>query len=703
MVDQTLAATLLRLLPLKQAVFRETPDLRRRAWHLIDRVLGPDVYLSMHLKPKDATFRKEEILTGVWDKRLTEVRETLIELDQLASVARVREEFLKRLNGGFARPLLRPFLPASLRQCFSPLFGRATDMLTAEGVALVAAHERAKDACARCRDEARRVGGAAADALGREAADRLSPLIASYFSGSAEAQPADIQVEPVQKRYPLSRAGVDLSLRFRVINAGPGSAIDLTLEFETTAGLGLARSNVSYGVVPPSVTERALQAVLESSSDELQLAGVATWRDTDGQPRQTEFSLSFPAQQTTIDWVEVAARPIPYSLEPVESEAELVGRDDLVEQAYDGLRDAPMLSFVMHGQKRVGKTSIANAIASRLKRVSDDYVILYLLMGDYRSVEAARTITDLGHLLVTEARAHRPELADIPVPEFDGSLAPLRSFFAEARAVRPGLRFVVILDEFDELPVSLLRTGEAGTAFFLNLRALSRDPDTGFVLVGGERMPWVMNSHGDALNKFLDIPVDYLERPQHYEAWSALVSGPASGILDFSDDALEHLYEETAGHPYFTKLLCITLWKQMIARRDAHVTAVEVREAIVASLRETGVQSFAHFWTDGIFEDDPDRVQEESVRRRQILVAYALSADNRFWATEERVTHEASELGLEPPSTADELRSFVRRGVLVRGDGGTLTTKVRFVGRWLREFAVEKVVTQFEDEGRMAA
>src|SRR5208283_3813929 len=93
-------------------------------------------------------------------------------------------------------------------------------------------------------------------------------------------------------------------------------------------------------------------------------------------------------------------------------------------------------------------------------------------------------------------------------PLFDGALSPISGFFDDVKSIAPDCKFVIILDEFDFVPVDLYRRGATGETFFATIRSLSQKGFIGFVLVGGERMRYLFNCQGQSLNKFQMIRVD---------------------------------------------------------------------------------------------------------------------------------------------------------------------------------------------------
>src|SRR4051794_37943485 len=166
-------------------------------------------------------------------------------------------------------------------------------------------------------------------------------------------------------------------------------------------------------------------------------------------------------------------------------------------------------------------------------------------------------------------------LQNLQKPIFKGALSPLSDFVDEVAALAPALKIIMILDEFDNVPLDLYRRGQTGEAFFSTIRSLSHKGNIGVILVGGERMRYVFDCQGQALNKFQMIRVDYFDRSKHCADFEDLVTRPTKHCLQFGDSALVNIYAEAAGNPYYTMLICRSLFNLMVERRDAYVTEKE--------------------------------------------------------------------------------------------------------------------------------
>src|SRR5262249_46088635 len=156
-------------------------------------------------------------------------------------------------------------------------------------------------------------------------------------------------------------------------------------------------------------------------------------------------------------------------------------------------------------QKRVGKTSVVKALRSRLATLfPTDYLVVLLESGDFVHPTGARTLQALGERLARAIRNDK-RFAGLPAPVFEDALAPLGELLDSVLQVVPDYKILFILDEFDELPIELYKRGDLGDAFFLTLRSISGKEAFAFVLVGGEKMEFIISCQGDALNKFQPI------------------------------------------------------------------------------------------------------------------------------------------------------------------------------------------------------
>ena len=354
----------------------------------------------------------------------------------------------------------------------------------------------------------------------------------------------------------------------------------------------------------------------------------------------------------------------------------------------------PLGSAIIRGQKRVGKTSIARALTSRLDRSSAPVATAFLEVGPFGGDSIGSTIKYLAPEICRVLRAAYPGAGEQPIPRFDdGSASGLISFVDELRGSGgDGTPLLLVLDEFDELPPLLFGADDLARSFFMTLRSLSGQRDFGLLLIGGEKMEFALALHGDALNKFSDRRVDYVELRDNLGEFAKLVRSPSASVLDIADDAVARIHSETEGHPYFTKMICRTLWSQAIASRDAHVTVNEVDSAIIDAVNAAATTSFQHFWSDGI-RGSAEEQATVSLERRKLFIALAEAMRSDYPASEAEIVRQAQRLEMSRPQAMAVLKECVQRGVLV-ASGESYGAKIPFFARWLKEFGPSRIGAQ---------
>ena len=154
-------------------------------------------------------------------------------------------------------------------------------------------------------------------------------------------------------------------------------------------------------------------------------------------------------------------------------------------------------------------------------------------------------------------------------------------------------------------------------------------------------------------------------------------------------DALDGLYQATAGNPYFTNLVCQQVLSGALTAHDGHVTAAEVEKALVSTVRKVDLNSFQHFWEDGMVEIEALR-DEKSLHRRKVLIAVADSCAQERPAPLDAIEGQSVVVGV--PSIERELREFVSRDVLVEETKDHFTFKVPLFERWLNDRGTSELI-----------
>jgi len=137
------------------------------------------------------------------------------------------------------------------------------------------------------------------------------------------------------------------------------------------------------------------------------------------------------------------------------------------------------------------------------------------------------------------------------------------------------------------------------------------------------------------------------------------------------------------------------MFSDAVERRDAHITAAEIRSAARRAMQRVASNSFQHFWEDGIFER-AELVEEVSMNRRKVLLAWAQAKRDTGIARREQIIAQAREFDVAEQEVDRQLRDFERRRILT-SSGNAFECVVPFFGAWLCTTGTSEIITTFTD------
>ena len=697
------AAVFVRLLAAFPAEFHSfDPKTRTGLMKLLHRL--PEVAKSLKIDKKAQGFEREQAFEQAPSLAEGYLRDTTDPPKNIRPFNPIDQRIMRMYQNPLVSALIVPFLPHFLekRQLRITLTS-IHDYLDAD----------ARDALSSYREAMINLEGIV-DNCTRYDTRFVREYFLPFFSTVLEELDADFESSPVNragalsvrdlgKKYPFAVAGAEIQIAFAVENGGAGVALDVQFTVEPDDCLSLSSPMQFLDEVGPNTSFEPVEFLATvdcASGDSVPGMCRLSWTNGDGSSGESEDIFELPTQRSDIPWATLDTEE-PYSLEPVRHAKELVGRSKQLKELVSRLTAPSVGSFWIHGQRRVGKTSIVQ----NLDEVpgTEALTILNLDTGMFIDPDGRETVNNLGRKICTRLVQSNPRLSGLAVPPFDGALSPLDDFLSEALTRDPELRVVIVLDEFDNLPLELYeRDRPLSNAFFMTLRSLSAQKPFGFILVGGEKMPEILGMQGEVLNKFRPLRIDYLDRESQWSDFQELVRKPVAEWATIRDDAVLKLYEETAGNPFFTNLVCGEMVKDMLIRRDAFVTGVEMNRAIRAAVEEAGSNQFQHFWDDGVVSTSADRTGRERAARRRVLIALGETLRSGLPATEENIVERASRLGLSESEVLRLLAEFDGRKVLARV-GDRYTCKVGLFQRWLVDEGIHDLTLSLVEQESLRA
>ena len=266
-----------------------------------------------------------------------------------------------------------------------------------------------------------------------------------------------------------------------------------------------------------------------------------------------------------------AQRPLnPYVAGPViDRKSRFFGREETLREIRDALGEGSgITSIVISGARRTGKTSLLYRL--RDGELGDGYVVAYV---DLQGM-AGRTLPDfLRALLETIVGTVRSRGVAVPtdLPGGDADLALLqRHAGVVLESIAPAC-LVILFDEYEVL-ADFIRNDDVAR----QLQSLiEQHRKLFFVFAGAQKVEALKEKNFMLLlDNCKYMKISYL-KPEEVRR---LITEPSEGLLQFPDDVIGEIQELCAGHPFYTQLLCHSLFD--LAQGQRTVTRKHVEGAV---------------------------------------------------------------------------------------------------------------------------
>jgi hypothetical protein len=473
----------------------------------------------------------------------------------------------------------------------------------------------------------------------------------------------------------------------RLSNSGHGRALRIDIDADSAASLvelQLLEPTRPFDLAGNTSQIVLFSVVLHKPCTSLQIPIVWVASDSAGQRIEYRDTLQLEQQHAQPDWDSMLLSP-PYTIKPVKKKEQLFGRDSVLRRLM--LHATAGTSTFLWGQKRVGKTSVLQVLASELE-MSGKVACLFLRMGEIGALHEGQ----IAHTIATRLNELCWERISVPAEESFGAGMSRLVPVAEALVRKNDTKLVVIIDEFDDLDPAFY-TGERGRLFVKALRSLSEVGIT-FFFVGSERMDTIYRRHSVELNKWVNVSLDRIESFSHCKE---LVVEPVRGAVEYEDSALSFIVSYCGGNPFYMHLFCFEAFTRCVEDHRTFVSSADVQVVRQHLLRTLGRSNFAHFW-----EDNPELSEEAGAHQKaenSLVLACVASLGGRYDAVDD--VYEAQEsLGLTPSemmtkdslvSTLDRLRQ--RRVMSLNAVDNRVEVSLPIFREWLSENVDELVPT----------
>jgi hypothetical protein len=384
----------------------------------------------------------------------------------------------------------------------------------------------------------------------------------------------------------------------------------------------------------------------------------------------------------------VITRPVinPYVIGGPVIGREFLGREDIMRRLEEYLAGSAVPpSVALYGHRRMGKTSILRNLPGRLGASAHLAYANLLILGNLPDGIASLllTIGDAVRRALDSAGYSPPSLEEAAL-----SSQPYRAFEHFLLAVRRSIgesRLIIALDEFEQLEVWINR-GRLPRDFLKVLRGyIQLDPQIAFVFAGLHTLDEMTADYFEPFfASVVPEKVSFLKREAVYQI---LANPPPTKDeqgqevefpLDYAPEALERVWQWTAGQPYLVQLIGGRLVRRFNdltfeqGRRPEPVFRAEDVDAVVNSpeFYDLGRQYFTGVW---------GQAGRGEAGQQKVLQALAAGPEDAGLSFQELLTA----TGLDEFTLKSALKALNRHDV-IQEEAGRYRIIVPLMHRWVR-------------------
>lgn len=270
------------------------------------------------------------------------------------------------------------------------------------------------------------------------------------------------------------------------------------------------------------------------------------------------------------------------------------GRQSLFDLIKDNLQqNAPII--LLYGQRRIGKSSVLKQIPQRIND-NQDKVFISFDIQVFVGNNGKHPINEILHYLAQRI-GEEIELESSLIPTAENIEDDLtifhEEFLTQIYNILGEKKLVLLLDEFDVLSEA---NNEGNVEFFrlINQWLLKWQNRLFIIPVVGRHLKELPN----LLSLLRGSPykeISFLDK----DSAENLITQPPRQVVNYQQDAIIEIFNLSAGHPYFTQLICFELFN-LARERDIRTINAEDVKSIIDKAIETGEGGLAWFW-DGLY------------------------------------------------------------------------------------------------------
>ena len=249
--------------------------------------------------------------------------------------------------------------------------------------------------------------------------------------------------------------------------------------------------------------------------------------------------------------------------------------------------------LVIHGQRRVGKTTVLKQIPNFLP---EKYIQVFFDLQGRTSTTLDRFLWWMAsEILRTLNKTLKCDLPRIKRDQFSESDTFITDFIPSLKPSLDGHTLLLTFDEFDSLSREDIQETLARPLIGF-LRRLFDIEGLNFIFsIGssGNKLENMQAAYTDFFKTALYRKISFLTEDDCFN----LITKPVADIITYQPNAIQRITEITSGHPYFTQLTCHELFSRCQINGSRTITEEDV-EAILGDVIERGTVNLKFVWDE---------------------------------------------------------------------------------------------------------
>lgn len=257
----------------------------------------------------------------------------------------------------------------------------------------------------------------------------------------------------------------------------------------------------------------------------------------------------------------------PYHPGPPVTDSEFYGRADLLKSIRRDLEKTNVV--LLQGQRRIGKTSFLRKIQSILTNKAEDGNSFLPISFDIQPY-IGDTLPMFQLHLAQAIAAETPAIAPDPSTFTSDPKAFQKKWLPKALKACGDRRVILLVDEFDNLgEIRLNRAIDSILSFIATL--VSDESSLKWILAVGRQIGSLPIQYDAIISQATKVTLGRLT-PTETER---LVVEPVRGMLSFTPEAVERIYQLTCGQPHFIQALCSEIFDRVLLDESRDTAGVD--------------------------------------------------------------------------------------------------------------------------------